>query len=73
MKKTALHEDRVAAIVQWNAMFTLVNSLERRLSITQDVLDKAEAALRLVDRAEIDALYEENERLTNLLERIDKK
>lgn len=43
MKKTALNEDRAAAIVQWNAMHTLVNSLEQRLSITQDALDKAEA------------------------------
>ncbi len=73
MKKTALHEDRAAAIVQWNAMYTLVNSLERRLSITQDKLYQAKLVLELVDRTEIDALYEENQRLTNILERMDKK
>lgn len=54
-------------------MYTLVNSLERRLSITQDALYKAEALLRLVDRTEIDALYEENQRLTDVIEWLESK
>lgn len=74
MKKTALHEDRAAAIVQWNAMHRLVNSLEQRLLIAQSVLHSTQLILELVDnRTEIDALYKENQRLTNLLEGIDKK
>lgn len=68
MKKTPLHEDRQAALIQWNAAHTLINSLEQRLSSTQKALSEAEDKLKLVDRSEIDALYERNQWLTDMLD-----
>lgn len=68
MKKPRLSEDRSCAIIQWNAAYTLINSLEQRLAITSNALAEARAQLKLVDRSEIDSLYERIEQLTELLE-----
>jgi len=68
MKKPPLHEDRQAALVQWNAAHTLINPLEKRLSLSQKALYEAQDKLRLVDRSEIDALYERIEQLTEMVE-----
>lgn len=68
MEKTPLHEDRKAALLQWNAVHTIINSLEQRLSFANRALSEAQANLKLVDKAEIDALYERIEQLTELLE-----
>lgn len=68
MKKTPLHEDRQAALTQWNAAHTLINSLEQRLSLAQRALTEEKDKLKLVDRSEIDALYERNQWLTDMLE-----
>lgn len=68
MKKTPLYEDRKAAVIQWNAAQALINSLEQRLSLTQKALSESQDKLKLVDRSEIDALYERNEWLTGMLE-----
>lgn len=68
MKKTPLQEDRMSAMIQWNAAHTLIDSLERRLAISQDELTACRKELLLVDRKEIDSLYERNEWLTNMLE-----
>lgn len=68
MKKTPLSEDRKAALLQWNAVHTIINSLEQRLSFSNRALSEAQAQIRLVDRSEINALYERIEQLTDLLE-----
>jgi len=68
VKKTPLHEDRQAALIQWNAAHTLINSLEQRLSLSQKILSEAQDKLNLVDRIEIDALYERNQFLTDVCE-----
>lgn len=68
MNKPILSEDRSCAIIQWNAAFTLINSLEKRLALTNKALSEAQDKLKLVDKSEIDALYERIEQLTELLE-----
>lgn len=68
MKKPILSEDRACAIIQWNAAFTLINSLEQRLAFTSRALSEAQAQLKLTDRSEIDSLYGRIEQLTELLE-----
>ncbi len=50
-KKTPLHEDRQAALVQWNAAHTLINSLEKRLSLSQKALSETQD--KLIERTEI--------------------
>lgn len=68
MEKMPLHEDRKAALLQWNAVHTIINSLEQRLLFANRALSEAQATLKLVDKSEVDALYERNALLTNMLE-----
>lgn len=68
MNKPPLTEDRKAALLQWNAVHTIINSLEQRLSLANKALSEAQARLKLVDKSEIDALYERNQYLTELCE-----
>ena len=68
MIRTPLHKERKWAEKQYNALFRLANSQEERLSLAYTRIKELEKELLLVDRAQIDALYSENERLTNLLE-----
>lgn len=68
LKKTELHQDRKSAEKQWNSLCAIITSLENRLSSATRRISELEKELKSVDRQEIDALYSENERLTNLLE-----
>ena len=68
MKTPKLHEDREAAERQWRAAHTIIWCKEQENSNLRKKITELEKELKLVDKNEIDALYSENERLTNLLE-----
>lgn len=68
MKLPDLSEDREAAKRQWRAARTLIYSQEKQISHYRKRVQELEKALSLVDKTEIDALYETIERLTNELE-----
>lgn len=65
-----LHEDREMAERQWRALHTILRSKEKQNSVLRQKVHDLEKQLLMVDRQEIEALYSENERLTNLLEDI---
>lgn len=68
MKYTPLNDDRLLATRQYRALYSLCCSQEEQLSNMRKQVASLRNSLKLVDRAELDALYSENERLTNLLE-----
>lgn len=68
MKLPDLSEDREAAKRQWRAARSLIYSQEKQISHYRKRVQELEKALSLVDKTEIDALYETIERLTNELE-----
>lgn len=68
MKLPHLSEDREAAKKQWRAARTLIYSQEKQISHYRKRVQELEKALSLVDKTEINALYETIERLTNELE-----
>lgn len=63
-----LHEDREIAERQWRALHSILQSKEKQNSLLRQKVHDLEKQLLMVDRQEIEALYSENERLTNLLE-----
>lgn len=72
MKKTALSEVRSLSLVQWNAIHTICNSQEQQMSIYRQRIKELEDKLSLVDQSEIEALYERNQQLTNMIEELTK-
>lgn len=68
MKIPELHEDRQLALKQWRAAHTLIWCKEQENSHLRKRIAELEKELKMVDKSEMDALYSENERLTNLLE-----
>lgn len=68
MEIPKLHEDRKMAEKQWRAIHTLIWCKEQENSHLRKRVEQLEKELKMVDKSEIDALYSENERLTNLLE-----
>lgn len=63
-----LSEDIALARKQWNSIKIIVKALEERVMYQSSVIRRLENEIAKVSRSEIDALYAENERLTNLLE-----
>lgn len=68
MKLPDLHEDRTYSDKQWIAARSLIYSHEEQISHYRKRVQELEKELKLVDRAEVDALYLTIERLTNQLE-----
>lgn len=68
MKKRNPSENYKGLLVQFNALYTLVENHEKTNSILSEEVESLKNELLSVDRKEIDALRETNERLTNLLE-----
>lgn len=68
MKLPNLSDDMNTAKKQWRAARTLIYSQEKQISHYRKRVQELEKALSLVDKTEIDALYETIERLTNELE-----
>ena len=63
-----LSEDRKAVERQFKSLWRLFKSTEQRLYSACERISELEKELKMIDREEIDSLYSENERLTNLLE-----
>lgn len=73
MKIPKLHEDREAAERQWRAVHNLLHSKEQQLSFYRQRIKEVEDKLSLTSREEVNALYAENERLTNYIEQLENK
>lgn len=73
MKIPELHEERKYAILQWRAVHNLLHSKEQQLSFYRQRIKEVEDKLSLASRDEVNALYDENERLTNYIEELENK
>lgn len=71
MKIPKLHEDRVYALKQWRAVHNLLHCKEQQLSFCRQRIVELEDKLYLASRYEVNALYAENERLTNYIEELE--
>lgn len=67
-----LNENRKFALIQWRALNEVCKAQEERLKTYQKKIKELEKELAKTSQSEIDALYAENERLTNLLENLEK-
>lgn len=69
MQIPELHEDRKYALKQWRAAWNIIDCKEKQITSLQGKVKSLEIELAKCSKTEIDALYAENERLTNLLEK----
>lgn len=67
MKIPELHEDRVYALRQWRAVHNLLHSKEQQLSFYRERIREMVDKMALVSEDEVNALYAENEKLTNYI------
>lgn len=73
MKIPELHEDRQYALKQWRAVHNLIHCKEQAISFYNKKIKELEEQLALVSKDEVDALYAENERLTEYIEELENK
>lgn len=73
MKIPKLHEDREAAERQWRAVHNLLHCKEQQLSFYRQRIKELEGKMALISEDEVNALYAENERLTNYIEELENK
>lgn len=71
MKIPDLHEDRAYALKQWRAVHTLLDCKEQQLSFYRKRIREMVDKMALVGEDEVNALYAENERLTNYIEELE--
>jgi polyhydroxyalkanoate synthesis regulator phasin len=69
MKLPDLSDNPEAAKKQWRAARSLIYSQEKQISHYRRRVQELEKELSLVDKTEIDALYETIEKLTSQLEK----
>ncbi|MNG00789.1 hypothetical protein D3C85_693480 [compost metagenome] len=68
-----LNKSRHFALIQWRALNEVCRAQEERLKVYQNKIKELEKKLAKTSQSEIDALYAENERLTNLLLELENK
>lgn len=73
MKIPDLHEDRQYALKQWRAAHNIIHCKEQMISFYNKKIKELEEQLALVSKEEVDALYAENERLTEYIEYLENK